>query len=490
MATSPKAKKLDFIVEGARNLTSAVSFTLGPGLNFFEGVNGAGKSTLLQSLAAWAGRKMDIPVADGAKKIRVHGPQAVVEIGRTRKEDGSPSVEFFADDTFGELVEPSGKDPKVREKNRVDAFLRLRPVEITSELLLRLCGGDETIAAAVQAHRSDWQTMSIDEAAEEARRWANDMAKPLEDGALTSKASGSTLLRQAEELAEQIVEVPEETAEDLAAQVDRVSRSLGEMKLKVEARADLEAQQKAIRGSLGPRPDLQSLEANVAIAEQEVKELAAKLRDAEARSAAARQELRSAEKVDREWQRSSEILNRPMAGPTAEDLGRTEEALAALREKLAAAELEARRTQLKGEAVKHLDASREAEQRAARYRAIAQTAKADVGKILSELGIEGVTFIDGALAAETPTGVRPVAEQSFGERVDFALRVALPPYEESELPPVFWLKEAFWYALQPKKQDALEALAKERGIYFLIERPTDGELQVRNRAANDVRPSP
>jgi hypothetical protein len=482
-----KGKSLGFTVHGARNLQAAVTVAISPGLNFLEGDNGVGKTTVVQSIQAWGGRKIDIPLAAGADAIRIQGPGSMVVIGRRRQEDGSPAVEFVADDAFAALVDPGDKDPKIRAKNRMLALCRFSPIQIDEALLLRLAGGDESVASHVQAKVPGWGSLLLDGLADQARMAANALAQPLDEQVTAAETESAVFFRQAEELAEHIAEIPAESAAELSARLAALTQRLGVMKAQAATRLELQEQQERVRGSLGERPDTASARMAEVIAQEEFAALKSQLAQAETRLALAKAAHAKVGAEETAWLRQQDILSAPLTGPTPEEVSGVAAEIEAVRRRLADAEKEERRAALAAQAAERMDSASVARMQAARYRAIAQTA-AGVGEILEEAGLEGVTFYGGSLAVETPDGPRSVDELSFGERVQFALRVALPAYEEADRPPLFYLRESFWYALDYAHQEELERQAKELGIYFLIERPTEGPLIVRNRSAREVRP--
>ncbi|HSF40348.1 MAG TPA: hypothetical protein VLT87_11190 [Thermoanaerobaculia bacterium] len=480
-------RKVLFTVQGARNLPGAVSVAFSPGLNFLEGGNGAGKTTIVESVQAWGGRKVDIPVAAGSDAIRIQGPGCMVVLGRKRQADGSPAVEFVADTAFATLIDPGDKDKALRAKNRMLALCRFSPIPIDEALLLRLSGGDELVAAQVQGKVPDWQSLTIDALADQVRIAANSLALPLEEDVKAAETESAVYFRQAEELSEHIAEIPAESAADLAGRLAALTQQLGVMKAQSATRADLEQQQANVRGSLGERPDTASARMAEVIAQEELAALRAQVAQAETRLALAKAAHATATAEEAAWLRRRQVLDAPLTGPTLAEVSSKEAEVESVREALANAEKEERRAALAAQAAERLDSASVSRLNASRFRAIAQTAKAGVGEILEEAGLEGVTFHGGSLAVQTPDGPRSVDDLSFGERVQFALRVALPAYESADLPVILYLPEAFWYALDWAHQDELEELAKRMGLYVAIERPTEGPLVVRNRSAREVR---
>jgi hypothetical protein len=467
-------------------------FELRPGLTLFTGRNGAGKTTSINAaVAAIAGpelaRKLPLAIRDGARSGWVQGPGVLLSVGRSVTSEGTPAIELADSGRFADLVRPRFATPIARNKARLEALLSFRPLAVDEPTLLSLCRGDTTVAAAVQGRQPDWERLSLLDLAETVREVANGCGLEREKVATEKDGALSVLRARVESVGDCSGVDIAASSEELTAMIDQAVESLSRMRIEATAREALLSRQCEIRETLGVRPDLDDLDWQLLEAKELVEDLERQLAAARG-EAAVRQAKRDAAQRDLEqWNRGQEVLARPVAGPTGEEVQAAEAALAELRvqheaarsmENAASARMELQAAQRDREAARSTGKD---------FREIAAGVSTEIARLLSERDLEGITVEDGSLAVILSTGeVRDFEALSFGEQVRTACRIAITAYRDAALPVVAALAPEFWGALDFMHRKELAEVASAEGVYLVAEEPTAGDLEVQHIDAGNA----
>jgi hypothetical protein len=254
-------------------------------------------------------------------------------------------------------------------------------------------------------------------------------------------------------------------------------------------RVEFEARRAQVQASLGETPnparfdvDIETRARAVAAHEARLQELAAQMAKEREAMAGVRADLEAlrkarAEEVERaEAHRESvRLLSQEVTGATADEVEQLEGAVEASKEvfraarlsdevRAAEAELATRRDEVKA-ARRHADALREA----------ARSIGWRIGEQLEQLGIAGLTIVDGRLAVREADGTTHdfATRRSRGQQIIAALRAAAPRYEGR----VLALASHHWLELDEAHRAEVAGLATTFGMYLVTEQPADGELR-------------
>lgn len=463
-------------IEGVNGIRS-LSWTFGPpGLYVLEGSNGAGKSSAMEALRAACGDRAAVAEpTDGTEsgEVRVGGVRMIV--GAKRLLNGLPSMHLADDSPIGKLVEPGIKDPRAANRARIDALMLLVPLPADDAAKKELTDGDFDFASTIRGHFPSALAFG-----DEVKSRAHALALESEKRAAELEGEVGVLMRD-------LGAVPAATSTLTVADAEKtyemMTRRAIEARAQAQARVDLERRQAEIGEKIGERPSL------IEVWESADK---AKIRysNAEMEAASARMAMKAAEKAlsdtlvaDEKWVGQSEILRRPVEGPTLAEADTAEKARSTAAEMLEAAKAaeqqRATRERLGNAKTKQDKAAAEGE----RFRKLAKRVPYALGRVLKRAGIAGLTVDDdGILCMVDERGVLvPFADRlSFGQRVSIALECAIHANRarESSVPCALMLESEFYLGLDAQHKQELRELVEAKGLYMLTEVPNHGPLRV------------
>jgi len=118
---------------------------LSPGFGAYEfrGSCGSGKTTLLNSIDLLTGHRVDITLHDGEMSGHVKGFGVTAPIGSRKRRKGNLEVETLETEKFtpGDIIDPDGKTPEVRDARRIKALASLSGAKADSKLYYEVTGG-------------------------------------------------------------------------------------------------------------------------------------------------------------------------------------------------------------------------------------------------------------------------------------------------------------------------------------------------------------
>lgn len=491
--TKRSTKPLDFSIHNVSGIAE-FAFRLVPGVNVLLGPNGAGKTSALRAVSRACGAQVPLEVRDGETVGTVEGPGVTLRIGKVVKASGLAEVSLADGGPLADLIDPGIADQKARASARLRALLRLAPMPLTDEVIGTLADADPEITGRAMRRVRDELVTDLLEAAEIVRLESHSAKRNELEQADTATGRAQAHDLHADEamrkLGGQDRILEDVTPEEAEAQANDLSRLFEATRIKAKARQDLEAQQAEVRESLGEKPDpsrfdddLQLRSDALAAADQESRDLERRLAQIKERMAGIRQdrdrllEMRQREEDRlRTWERQAEILERPVEGPKPEDVE-------AARLRLESARDRVTRARHSADWQRNRAASREAAQQASDHRkraeqldALATSVRERLGQLLQSTAAEGLTVVDGRLAARGEDGtVRDFETRlSDGQRIAVSLKVASRAYRGSVVP----LDGRYWTALDPVARQHFASEAVAQGLIVLTEQPADGELRV------------
>jgi hypothetical protein len=480
-------------IGGVREL----SVRLAAGVNVLKGPNGSGKTSAMGAIARAYGAKVAIERRDGASKGVIEIPGAQVSIRQVARATGEAEIELADVGPLSRLIDPGIDDPDRASMARLKALLELYPMPVDEAKLAELAGHDD-VAAEVAGELAEGAITDLLTAAERCRVVGHKLAREAEAkveqlegaaGGAQQRLDGALSRLGGEEGVVPTTAAEAEAAGHQAAERLAVGREAH------RRRVELERRQEEIRASLGAVPDparfdvdIETRARAVAAHEARIAELTAQIAKEREAMAGVRADLEALRRArQREVELAEErrgalaVLEQPVTGPTADEVealeGEVERAkdvyrVARLSDEVRAAqaELETRREAVKA-AKRKADALREA----------ALSIGWRIGEQLEQLGIAGLTIVDGRLAVRDGGEVYDFAtRRSRGQQIIAALRAAAPRYEGR----VLALASHLWLELDEAHRAELAALAAELGIYLVTEEPAAGELRVEHQAAD------
>lgn len=464
-----------FTLSGVNGIADLTLNMTEPGVYRMRGRNGAGKTSAIHAVRAALGDKAaTAQPTDGLSSGTVTGPGVTLQVGRHKSRTGVPELTLADSGPLATLIEPPYKGDAERARARIQALLRLVPIEVTKSLIHDLCGGNQALLDRVErkdgtdflgyAHRVKLEAQALARQAE----------------AQADEAKGAAAVADAR-LGE-IGPVPEGTElsseESDRAAVQYATGALAIAEQSCRQRKELADRQAQVRASLGDRPDVTARREAVTVVAAEVARLKAALVSAQSEHLAAKELLEAAEKAAKSWDDSARLLEQPLTGASLPDVELAHNKLRSLLETTRlSAQLRARKQALEA----HAEAMRDhkaALERAELMRKISDRVPSVLGHALRHAGIPGLTVHEGKLAIQTEHGLLDWDSRlSFGQRVRFALQIALQAAQTGGTN-VFALDPEFWLALDPEHKQTAHEIAKELGVYLLTEEPADGDLRL------------
>lgn len=464
-----------FAISGVNGIADLTLNLTAPGVYRMRGRNGAGKTSAIHAMRAALGDKTaTAQPTDGLSAGSVTGPGVTLTVGRHKKRDGTPEIHLADAGPLATLIEPSLKGDTERARARIQALLRLVPIEVTTSLIHDLCGGNQALLDRVTG-KDGTDFLGY---AQRTRLEAQALARQAETQADEAKGAAAV----ADARLGEIGPVPEGTElsseESDRAAFQRATGAFAIAEQSCRQRKELAERQAQVRASLGERPDVASRRDAVTAVAAEVARLKAALASAQSEHLAAKELLEAAERSAKSWDDSARLLELPLTGASVLDVENAERELALVNDRVAlSTKLRARKQALEA----HAEAMRDhkaALERAELMRKISDRVPSVLGHALRHAGIPGLTVHEGKLAIHTEAGILDWDSRlSFGQRVRFALQIALQAAQDGGTN-VFALDPEFWLALDPEHKQTAHEIAKELGVYVLTEEPAEGELRL------------
>lgn len=497
-----KEKELKFTVENTGGVESA-ELILRAGVNILRGRNGVGKTSCIDAVVRASGGKVAIQKKDGTEEGRVTGPGGVtLTIRSVVKTTGAAALELAEVGPLGRLIDPGLKDTKAAARERVRALVELLGLGVDDSRLLALCGENAILFDEVSREVKDHATDNLLEASERLRHLIHAKARRHEDLEAVAEAEVANTLEECRGLLEDLepAGLVESSVEDATRELEAAIRTHDRALGACEAREKLEAQQNAIRDTVGDRPDTKAAEAALvaATADEELErhkltEARDAVRELEDRAAAAglhsefaAERLDQVRKALEKWTDQNEILERTPEGPARGDLEKLRDDLVGTAtENLKRARLSADFKKREAAHNAAVVAETAAAEKSKALRDLAAGIPGKLGKLLAEAGAPGLTVLEGRLHVIGADGAPRDFEHrcSTGERVAAALAVAAEVYRGR----VLSLSGDVWGALDPTNRRVFAEVARARDLCVLTEEPAAGVLRLELAGGSETR---
>jgi energy-coupling factor transporter ATP-binding protein EcfA2 len=455
-----------------------------PGVYVARGPNGAGKSSVIEAIkgaSGDAGAKVLPTVGEDKGQVDMGGG-VLFKVGHKRTKQGQPYVQLVGTSAISELIEPGLIDEDAAARKRTRALLKLMPLPVDDTARLELTRNDEVLQEWIRRDTS----LDAMELAENTRLKANELA--LEQEKRRDECNGQ--VKSMEDLIAELGDV-DHSAGALAAAKAAAEKVMGDANVivhRAQQRQQHERQIAEIKGTIGERPRHEESEARRKELEAEAVELAAKLADVKMRHSAECAELNRILTAQKVWDAQSEIMKRPVEGPTMAEAEAAVNEAAALKEKAGRAEKldQFHQWNQKAEAAKLEATTRD--ERAKLLRDIAKGVEGALSRLLERRGLGDLAMVNGRLHWNHNGKLLDYGSQmvSFGQRVRIALGVALKGIDRESVEsrttgnrmPLLAINPDFWLALDPLKKAEVAEISKERGVCLITEEPGEGELRI------------
>lgn len=472
-------------VNGVAELKVALD---GPGVYVARGPNGSGKTSTLEALKAASGDKSaKAEPSDGAREgtVTMRGG-VLLSVGQKRKSNGLPAVSLVSAGALGMLIDPGLKDADLAARSRLKALLALLPMPADADALKELTGGSHVLLSEFAAWlQQEGRPVDALELADMVRRRANDLALQSERDAAAAAGTVSELGELIRGLGDVYVNegpLSQAVRAEQEAEVRAAQLTVG-----AKGRLDLEHQQAAIRATLGERPDTTRAKEKAVGIKQALAGFEMKVEQCRIELRQAMANLVHVEEAQKAYDAQSEILRRPLTGPTPEEAAAANVEAQNCRARTARARVFDQAMTYRERMKKAEELNRNAAETGKRLRAIAQGTADVLGRLLQKRGVPGLTIQEGRLMkVEPPTADMPIpglrdfdTRLSFGERVRASLEVALAGiHVPAGALPVLPLEPTFWLALDAAHKAEVNTIARERGVCLVTEEPSEGALRV------------
>lgn len=468
----------------------------GPGVYVARGPNGSGKTSTLEALKAASGDKSaKAEPSDGTREgtVTMRGG-VLLSVGQKRKSNGLPAVSLVSAGALGMLIDPGLKDPDLAARSRLKALLSLLPMPADADALKELTGGSDTLWSEFSLWlQREGRPVDALELADMVRRRANDLALQAEKDAAAASGTVNELGELIRSLGTVDVDAGPLTQAVRAEHEAEVRAA--ELAVGAKAREDLVQRQTEIRGTLGNRPDVTKTTRIVEGIKRDIANTEALLAEMRSELKHAVGELVTIEQDQKTYDSQSEILRRPVTGPSPEEAANAHAEAEKCRARTARARVFDQAMTYRERMKKAEELNRNAAETGKRLRSIAQGTADVLGRLLEKRGVPGLTIREGRLMMyvenESPLGSEPVIAKdfdtrlSFGERVRAAIEVALAGiHVPAGALPVLPLEPTFWLALDTAHKAEVNTIARERGVCLVTEEPVEGALRV-ERMTND-----
>jgi len=485
--------------------TFSIDLSHGPGAYEFRGRRGTGKTTLISSIDWLAGHKIDVTLHDGAIAGKVAGFGVVAPIGGRKRRKGEMELDTIDAEKFslGDLIDPPGKTPDVRDKQRIKAIAVLSGTTAEPKLYHELAGGKSGFAALGIATTVDPVLLAtrikdvFDKQAREAQRTAEAEARhaePLEhvpdDLDISQSCDLESLGQTRDDVRDTLQKVRSEREHGLRRESQ--IRAAAERLEAIEADYDGPSVEDAEAAGFKAKKALEDATVSVAKLKQQ-------LADAQKDAAVCENQYQSA-KATYSAAKSHEAAVSELRQTASETVTYpTEEEIVSLETAVQVA------TESYDQGVRLRDVLRNREQAKAHRRAAEAAEKESIeaknkaGQVFDVLAHSLTTEhlqiqpVDGnpRLFVTHPRRGRCAFDQvnglSDGERVDYALRELLPHIDSPGLLPI---PQRVWQDLQPSDRKSLHELAVAKNLYLFGAQVDDGELRVQWLGEEDEHATP
>lgn len=455
-----------------------------PGVYVARGPNGAGKSSVIEAIkgaSGDAGAKVQPTVGEDKGQVDMGGG-VLFKVGHKRTKQGQPYVQLVGTSAISELIEPGLIDEDAAARKRTRALLKLMPLPVDDTARLELTRNDEQLQEWIRRDTS----LDAMELAENTRLKANELA--LEQEKRRDECEG--VVKSMEGLIAELGDVDHSAgalAEARGAS-EQAMRDAEVMLHTAKARQTLEAQQAEIKRTIGERPSSAQAQADVERLSLRIAELESELAATRQQFNAARSERTRLDEAARQWDAQSEIMKRPVEGPTMADAEAAVNRAASLKERAGRAEKLDQYHQWNGKAEEARLEATTRDERAKFLREIAKGVEGALSRLLERRGLGDLAMVEGRLHWRNDGKLLDYGSPmvSFGQRVRIALGVALKGIDRDSVEsrttgnrmPLLALNPDFWLALDPVKKAEVAGIAKERGVCLITEEPGEGELRI------------
>jgi len=476
-------------IQGVEGIAGSLDLTFYDGMNLLTGQNEDGKTSATMATVVAAGGSIGRPLRanDTVERGVVRGAGVVLNVGGRTTRAGSPSVELADYGTLGELIEPPGKTAATRDKRRVEILMDYVTQPVTPELLLEMAGGDTEIAGGVQGKKGEELTLRASMAA--VKKMAEAVARDYEARVKAAQEIERASLKQADDLKKEVAGYKRPEG-GLAGAQRRQEEAIRRHESLTRAREIRVAQEteRARWGDIGECPDVETLQNEWQGVSEEIGTLQQRLGGLREKLAAIELEGKARRAAVDQWKARKTQLAEPVTGPTADEVTAASTALIEAKGDVEAAEMY--------EAIDHAletveqqrTAARTAQWEADKRRAIARGVGAVVNRVIQASDLHGLALDESdAHDADEEDGkgesrwrlcridpdtgtLEPFERLSLGARTRLVLvGIGARKYPGRVMP----VEPGFWYALSPKNQRELVAVAVTEKIKLISEIPTD-----------------
>ena len=449
----------------------------GGGVVLLRGKNGCGKSTALQAISeAAGGKKAGLTAKDGTKFGTIEAPGVRLRVARSTTKTGE--LEFDSIEgrfPLADLVDPGFKDPEACDRTRTKALIQLagvepnlelfREIEGFSEASKNVCISSEDVLGMAAALKLEVEKLARSE--EESAADAISRSKVLweqSEGLDSTVERDGDKLRQDSERQIRILADAERTQKERQNQRAQWIESTSQL-LTLEAASEslddaILAEQNSQRYAQEKQAELQKLHQEVAIANEQHRQSAARLESVK-KSQAARDRLRESVKS-----------GEPILIPGSEIDG-LRKSVEVARSNESAGEAQRKKHIDRAAAIKFADISAGHADWGKQYRTGAARIDGILSEQINKLGVD-LAVMDGRLYYDTSRGPTIYHELSDGERWRIALDIAIDVAGANGL---LSIPQKSWEALDPANQLSIHEHCKRRGAAIVTAAAADGELR-------------
>lgn len=477
-------------------------FELRPGVNQLTGANGAGKSTAIAAITRAHGGKVPLEPRDGAREGLVTLDGVRLTVKGVVKAEGRAELALADESPIAQLIDPGLKDPDRAAEARIRALVTLVPMPLTPTVVATIAGNAD-VAREVQPLVDEGTVTDLLGLAERCRIIGNRLGLEAEKraseaaGAANAYRAGLDAVREKLGLAVDEEPAPAPKPSEAQQEAENAIRRLEVARITGAQRAELTAQQAEVRATLGTKPDPTAFDQDLQLRqdalmahERRVQELKDQIAAEQAAIECVKVDVRSLVERRKEaeadlvrWERRSEILAKPVEGPTPEDVQRLDQQATFANQIVERSRMTAQFYEQLGGRNTSDFVAKYAKTEAEVYRAAAQSVTERLGLVLQDTPAGGLTVNSGRLAVIEGDRVLDFeTRQSFGQRVAHALRLAAARYAGKIVP----ISPVFWTALDDDHKAEFAAIAAEHGLYVITEQPADGELRMEHLEAEEV----
>lgn len=473
-------KETEYAVHGVGPVPGTVRYDLPHPVNVLVGRNGAGKTLALEAIRRAAGDSSAAVIKNqDVDAAWVEGPGVVLRTKGHRIIVTGQGSDLAGHGEIHELLDPAGRTPETRNKNRAKALLSFYSEPVDQETVLILVGGDKTAAGGVMGELlripmmgSGW---ALSDAALKAKQILEALARNRESQAMEHKAAADIAKRRIGEIREDLAgaERPDGESAMLAEDLAERQVELGGLDVERRVRVGKEKERERARELQGSeRPDSAEAERISLMQSEEVARLRGELIEAKALADQTAQSYLVVLQDARTWDKRQAILDEPIEGPEAKEIETAERELAARTEDLETVKLH---EEYDRQYVNRVNAQADQDSEAEKALELRQRVKGvllEVNVILSRADF-------GGLILDQDMGLAYVGPETDGEMISFeelsegqqarAVFLGIGMRYPDKMIPV---DRSWFWSLDPLRMRELVKLAIEHGIRFVTELPT------------------